>query len=335
MGDAECQRKDTLPVFYAWPRELAQTLLIRILSAHLPHSNPVYNRILAPHNTPAQHCLYGATFPQGTEHVPAVFTVLFSDRSRHQEAQIWLFNPLSAKPRLQPAETDLLNSNVASAVNFLRATKIPDAPGWPFLPVLKFACLPTVVADALVKLTPNDAIQMDTNWTHYLIPLERRETVPELPAGFSSASPVPHDQLDIVIATSTIPRQKETLKGLPSVGLLDHEGKLVAWAFVSVDASLATLFVIPEHRKKGFARIVAGLLLEKLHKGEFKFTISGRESRQGSDEAPRPFGISSQWIHTEVKEGNVGSERVVESLGGRKSGFSRYTFVDGDQMPTF
>lgn len=328
-------QESPLPTFHRWPQNLAQTELIEVLMPYLPHSNPILNRILAPQNTSARHCLFGATFPPGVKRTPSTFTILFADRSRHHEAQIWLFNPLSTKSKLESAESDLLRGHIASTINFLRSTPIPEAPGWPFQPLLKFGCLPTLVADAVVSLAGRyHAVKHDTNWTHYLIPLQQKSSLPTLPAAITAVSPVPHDQLDLVTSTSSIPRQQETLKGLPSVGLLDHEGKLIAWAFVDVDGSLATLYVVPEHRKKGLARTVAKLLLEKLHTGDFKILVDGVQKREGN-EAFRPFGIGSQWIHTEVKEGNVGSEKVVESLGGTKCGFSRYTFVDGDLMPTF
>lgn len=104
---------------------------------------------------------------------------------------------------------------------------------------------------------------------------------------------------------------------------------------MDIDGSLATLYVVPEYRNKGLAKAVASNLLEKLHKGEFE----GLNSREDVDEEAEkekdllPFGQGSGWVHVEVKEGNRGSEKVVEGLGGRRVGMSRYVFVDCALVP--
>ena len=72
MGDlGVLPQQDSAAIkFYAWPQDLAQTSLVTTLKDALPHSIPIYNRILAPHNTPSQHCLFAASIPQiGRAHV--------------------------------------------------------------------------------------------------------------------------------------------------------------------------------------------------------------------------------------------------------------------------
>ena len=107
---------------------------------------------------------------------------------------------------------------------------------------------------------------------------------------------VPDEQLDLVISTSSIPRQAETLKQQPSVGLLDGEGKMVAWGYIGIDASFATLYVLPGHRGKGLAKCVAVELIGRLGRGEF---------------ADLGFDGRSGWVHSDVYEGNEGSERMM------------------------
>lgn len=88
-----------VPKFYAHPQSNALSAFLPLLKPHLPISNPLYVRLQAPHNTPSRHCLFAATFPPQTSdktiEVPEVYTILFADRSRHSESQIWLFNPLT------------------------------------------------------------------------------------------------------------------------------------------------------------------------------------------------------------------------------------------------
>src|SRR5690349_6935834 len=112
-----------IATFHRWPQELAKTVLTSILRAHLPHSNPLYNRILAPQNTPSRYCLFAATFPpSAAAHVPSnpLVTILFADRSRHNEAQIWLFNPLTALLTLDGAESQALYTHADAAIRCLR-----------------------------------------------------------------------------------------------------------------------------------------------------------------------------------------------------------------------
>lgn len=108
---------------------------------------------------------------------------------------------------------------------------------------------------------------------------------------------------------------------------------MVAWAFVDVDGSLATLFVVPEQRGKGLAKAVAGDLLGKLSRGEFRGISGGRNGAVNGDDGLLPFGQGSGWVHSEVKEGNSRSEKVVEGLGGKRCGMSRYVFIASDLIP--
>ena len=128
---------------------------------------------------------------------------------------------------------------------------------------------------------------------------------------------VPEDQLDIVIATSSIPRQASTLLLLPSVGLLNEEGKLVAWGYIGIDGSLATLYVLPDQRGKGLASRVAVELLICLDKGDFQ---------------DLGFDGSSGWVHADVKVGNRESEGVMKSVGGSVGWESSYIWIDSEKF---
>ncbi|PVH85442.1 hypothetical protein DL98DRAFT_451482 [Cadophora sp. DSE1049] len=313
--------------FFAHPQELALQTFLPLLHPHLPTSNPLFNRLIAPHNIPSRHCLFAATFPPSNTEtstklspIPENCTILFADRSRHLESQIWLFNPLITQPQPLSAESqDLLTRHVEATVHFLKDIQIPLAPGWPFSPILKFGCLHETLATTLLSIgNAKDAVRRQTVWNLWLV-----ETGPvssfekrSLPEGFSMAR-VPDEQLDIVISTSSIPRQAEMLKQQPSVGLLDSEGKMVAWGYVGIDVSFATLYVLPECRGKGLAKCVAAELVGRLGRGEF--TDLGFDGRSG-------------WVHSDVYDGNEGSERVMRSLGGRAESRSFYVWIDSEMF---
>jgi GNAT superfamily N-acetyltransferase len=310
----------TNPKFYSHPQSIAVSAFLPILHPHLPHSNPLYNRLQAPHNTPSRHCLFAATFPPNTPTVPENYTILFADRSRHSESQIWLFNPLITTPSSQGLSTpqqETLTAHLTAVILFLRDLHIPEAPGWPFSPVLRFACLHEYLTVSIVKIAEDkDALAKHTDWNAWNIStssiasaVNKRKPLPE---GFTVGR-VPEEQLDIVLSTSVIQRQPSTILMLPNAGLLNAEGKLVAWGYIGIDGSFATLYVLPEYRGKGLASYVAVELLGRLSRGEFSdFGFHGK----------------SGWVHSDVHDGNRESEGVMKSLGGTTEWVTSYVWVD-------
>ncbi|KAH7321491.1 hypothetical protein BKA65DRAFT_512293 [Rhexocercosporidium sp. MPI-PUGE-AT-0058] len=304
--------------FYAHPQETALAEFLPLLHPHLPNSNPLFNRLIAPHNTLSRHCIFAATFPPNMEttQIPEAYTILFADRSRHLESQIWIFNSLVMLPSpLSAINQELLEKHLEATIQYLKGIQIPEAPGWPFSPILKFACLHETIASTLISIgIAKGAIRRQTIWNLWFVKtslvseLERQA----LPEGFSLTR-VPDEQVDLVISTSSIPRQAETLKQQPSVGLLDQKGDMVAWGYIGIDGSFATLYVLSEYRGKGLAKCVATELVGRLSRGEF--TDLGFEGRSG-------------WVHSDVYEGNQGSEGVMKSLRGEIGTRSYYVWID-------
>ena len=306
--------------FFLHPQETAVTSFSLVLFPHLPHSNPLYNRVRSPQNLPSRHCIYAATFPPG-EIAPGTFTVLFADRSRHLESQIWVFNSSITTPTLSTAQKTALNAHMEASICFLKNTPMHAAPGWPFSPVLKYACLHEHVTSALVTVGEvKDAVPRITRWNLWIVPTSRSPPSPRqrraLPGGYTVAR-VPEAQLEIVMSTSSIPRQASTLRLLPNVGLLDEDGLLVAWGYIGIDGSFATLYVLPDHRGRGLASLVAVELLGRLERGEFQ---------------DLGFDGSSGWVHSDVKVGNTASEGVMKSLGGSIGWESSYTWIDSEKF---
>jgi len=312
--------------YYMYPQSEALSTFLPVLQPRLPFSNGLYNRMRAPHNLPSRHCLFAATFAPpalgSSPDIPETYTILFADRSRHSESQIWIFNPLITQPSpLSATQQSLLNAHCTTAILFLKETKIPEAPGWPFSPILKLACLPAYFSTVLQSIAEsNDAFVGATYWNLWniftpAISSTAKQRRP-LPPGFTIGR-VPEDQLDIVLSTSTIPRQPSTMLMLPNVGILNEAGKLIAWAYIGIDGGLITLYVLEEYRGKGLASYVAVEILGSLEKGEF---------------VDLGFDGSSGWVHSDVKKGNEGSEGVMMSLGGKIGWVSSYTWVDCDKF---
>lgn len=318
--------------FYRYTQNEAITIFPQLLQPYLPYPNALYNRLLSPLNTPSRHCLFACTFPVSASHLPHDnFTILFSDRSRHLESQVWLFNPLVTKATpLSPAEEDVITDHAETLLHFLRDTQIPESSGWPFSSTLKFASVHESMALPLTAIAKkrNAVIYYESLWGHWMIRLSDFVASPHnenkggggaQPSGWTIAR-VPEDKLEIVIANSSIKRQKTTLMAIPSVCLLDERGEMAAWAFIGLDGSLCTLHVLEDYRGRGLAKLVARELLERYRKGEYFGTLGlGGENASG-------------WVHAEVGEGNVGSEGVMKSLGATKKWRTGYFGLDIDML---
>ncbi|KUJ20185.1 uncharacterized protein LY89DRAFT_473415 [Mollisia scopiformis] len=306
--------------YFSWPQHDALQSFLPTLHPYLPYSNPLYNRMKAPHNLPSRHCLFAATFSPGTTTIPKIFTILFADRSRHEESQIWTFNSLNSTTKpLTASQQESLTMHMNAAVRFLKESSIPEAPGWPFSPILKFACLHEHLTSTLVAIgNPSNAVPRQSHWNCWLVNTSTISPASEkaLSEGYTITR-VPDDQLDIVISTSSIPRQPSTYKLLPSVGVLDPNDKLIAWGYVGIDGSFATLYVLPDFRGRGISSIIGRELLSRLNNGDF--SDMGYDGKSG-------------WVHSDVYDGNAGSEAVMRGLGGFIAWKSSYVWIDSARL---
>ncbi|RFU35918.1 hypothetical protein B7463_g488, partial [Scytalidium lignicola] len=316
----------------------------------------------SPLNIPSRHCIFAATFPLPAGNAASAgqppiiaepFTILFADRSRHQESQIWIYNSLikayadETFDSLAPEQQLILRVHALSAIQFLKSTEVPEAPGWPFHPNLRFACIHPFIYVPLTDLAKErDALPYTTSWNLWLASTKNTDhpgldlntnkvrtidtnQTEALPEGFIFAR-VRESDLDTVISTSTIPRQKSTLLQLPNIAILkspspstlasvtdsvlpDSQLELAAWAYIGIDGSLATLYVQPPYRNRGFAKSVARELMIRLGNGDFQ-----------------DLGFDGQggWVHADVKVGNKGSEAVMKSVGARVVWTTLYCWIN-------
>ena len=127
----------------------------------------------------------------------------------------------------------------------------------------------------------------------------------------------------LVLSRTNIPRRARTLKHLPAVAVRSAndqgEETLIAWAFLGVDASLASLHVEPPYRGNGLGKLVTraafGLLREA-------------EPGSGADKAFSGVTEGSEWCHSDVGKENVESVAVAQGLGGKEGWDVAWTWVD-------
>lgn len=120
----------------------------------------------------------------------------------------------------------------------------------------------------------------------------------ELPVGLKWGKMREKD-VGIVQMRTSIPRATKTLLALESLGVFDEEDKAVAWAFLGLDGSLTTLHTEPEYRGKGIAKALAAKIFR-----DFAPELAVDEE-----------GVA--WAHADVYIGNLQSESVCKSLGGK------------------
>jgi ribosomal protein S18 acetylase RimI-like enzyme len=133
----------------------------------------------------------------------------------------------------------------------------------------------------------------------FLFRIEDLPAVKALPPGLRWGEMRLQD-LPAVQARTSIPRATRTLLNLKSKGAFeDATDRAVAWTFLGLDGSLTTLHTEPEWRGRGIAKAVAAKLIKECAPG------------LAVDEK------GSAWSHADVYVGNVQSESVCRSLGGK------------------
>lgn len=305
--------------------------LLQLLRHHFPATVAIFHRIKSPLNTPDRQTLLLASVPPSPiladlDDVPV--TVSFVDRSRHDESQVAVFNSLCLQAKrpedltvdshqLLIAHLRQLLQSIKNVGDDYAAAEVKPL-NYPFSPTLRFTAmhelLATVLVDDVVGVSPVyhyewDELIFSTSDVKDLVASRR------LPDGYELGT-VPPDQIDLVTGTSKVKRQASTLLENPNTAVLFSEDNsprkvLVAWAYLSIDKSLTTMYVLPEHRGKGLAKIVAGSLMKNLYDG-----VVGPERTQ------------SDWCIAQVASDNAESQAVCKSLGAQFHGRTATLGID-------
>ncbi|KAJ5594421.1 Acyl-CoA N-acyltransferase [Penicillium hispanicum] len=153
-------------------------------------------------------------------------------------------------------------------------------------------------------------------------------------------------QLDLVQSRTHIPRSRAQLSTMPGVAIYcdspaaeaeaeaDSAGQTthgeeeedempIAWAFLGLDGSLATLHVEPEHRGQGLA---IALSRETMRRGMNPNGVFGAGGEYIKDEKLR--SRIGEMVHTEVGQHNKASQRVMEKIGGEVFSSVMWTVIE-------
>jgi GNAT superfamily N-acetyltransferase len=126
--------------------------------------------------------------------------------------------------------------------------------------------------------------------------------------------------VELVRSRTHIPREPQTLLSMPSVVVYHDDSKEieeengpspVAWGFMWLDGSLATLHVEPEHRGKGLAVLLSREIM-----------------RRGMDSGKYGTAGPLAYTHTDVALENTASRRVMEKVGGQGRWSITWTVVE-------
>lgn len=177
---------------------------------------------------------------------------------------------------------------------------------YPFSPTLRFTASHEVIADILVEdLAVKPEYRYE--WDELIFSTSQVKDMlasRKLPPGYELGK-VPFDEMDLVTSTSKVKRQPATLLENHNAAILytnptnTARKELVAWAYLSIDQSLTTLYVLPDHRGKGLAKMAAGAVIRDLCDG----LVGGKRK------------IQSDWCFAQVASDNVESQGVCRSLG--------------------
>ncbi|PSN62959.1 hypothetical protein BS50DRAFT_576802 [Corynespora cassiicola Philippines] len=315
-------------------------LLQHAFAQSLPYSINLVYRTQHANRTPDAHIL--ATFPEDAQQVPHCWVAAYFDRSMRPETELWLFasgempGHNSASLSGHDAFCGTCKRRVLDLIDHLPTISVP--PLHPtYEPLLELAKLheqehpetgpgikyhasastymrhllmPTVVTlgachEQLVAIcAENGLIRQefpgpDARLNKFLFKIADLPQTRVLPDGLRWGQ-VRDQDIALVQSRTQIPRSKRTLLTLKSVGVFDERcDMLVGWAFLGLDGSLTALHTEPEQRGKGLAKAMASKII--------------REHAPG-------LAVDAQgdaWSHADVYIGNVQSEAVCKSLGGK------------------
>ncbi|KAF2442312.1 hypothetical protein P171DRAFT_65461 [Karstenula rhodostoma CBS 690.94] len=314
------------------------------LTRRLPYSISLSYRIKHPNRTPDAHIL--ATFPSNTstDSIPQCWAAAYIDRSMRPETELWIFTTGEipdhhASPNKEGNEfcTECKKA-VLSLIDYMGSLPIPPLhpenepamelarqhekehpqtgpearyPPGPGL-YMRHLLIPTVVtlggchqkvvkilaeAGVLCKEFPGHEADLNKFWFKVSDLPKPRDLPEELQWG-----EMREKDLAIVQARTSIPRTTRTLLSLKSVGVFEKAtDEPVAWTFLGLDGSLTTLHTEPEWRGRGIAKAVAVKIFKEHAPG---LAVDAEQNA---------------WAHADVYSGNVQSETVCRSLGGKPS----------------
>jgi hypothetical protein len=308
--------------------------LQRALKSALPNSVPLVYR--TQHSNRTEHAHILATFPPDADSIPECWAAAYLDRSMRPETELWIFAAGEMPNHLSSGFCQECKKAVLSLLDYMSTLPTPPiradnqpaidlayqhekeypSPGpdgeYPPSPgtFMRHLLLPKVILvgachEQIVQImreagmVRRDMPGANLELNKFLFKLYDLPITRELPHGLRWGKMREQD-MDTVKARTNIPRSAKTLLSLESVGVFDIQSdKPVAWTFLGLDGSLTTLHTESELRGKGMAKAVAAKIMREYAPG---LAVDND---------------GNAWSHADVYLGNVQSEGVCKSLGGK------------------
>jgi hypothetical protein len=324
--------------------------LQRALNSALPYSiNLVYR---TQHRNRTSHANILATFPPDTPSPPKCWAAAYFDRSMRPETEMWIFaagempdhvagEAFCAECRkavvvlleyMGTLETPPMRKDNMHALDlaYQHEKECPE-PGsdgeYPPSPgvYMRHLLLPKVVLvgachEQIVQICREEGlVRREFPGAHlelnkFIFKLSDLPATRELPEDLRWGQ-LREQDMETVKARTSIPRSTKTLLSLENVGVFEHESnKPVGWTFLGIDGSLTTLHTESEHRGKGIAKAVGAKIMREYAPG-----------LAVDDEG-------SAWSHADVYAGNIQSESVCRSLGGKALWKDYWVRIDLDRV---
>lgn len=319
--------------FQVYEHPASSPVLQKALQKTLPYSINLVYRTQHPNRTPDAHIL--ATIPEHATEIPQCWAAAYYDRSMRPETELWIFASGEIPDHSKDDFCSTCKNAVLSLVHYMSTLPVPPlqpekqpllemaklhemehpeiGPGVRYYPssgaYMRHLLLPSVVTlgachHKVVKILAEAGLVReefpgpDAELNKFLFKVSNLPETKEPPEGLRWGDMREQD-IATVQARTSIPRAKETLLSLKSVGVFEQStDRTVAWTFLGLDGSLTTLHTEPEYRGKGIAKAVAAKILRA-------YAVEQAVDDNGT-----------AWGHADVYVGNVQSEAVCRSLGG-------------------
>jgi ribosomal protein S18 acetylase RimI-like enzyme len=324
--------------------------LQRALNSALPYSiNLVYR---TQHRNRTAHANVLATFPPDTPSPPKCWAAAYFDRSMRPETEMWIFaagempdhtagEGFCAECRravmvlldyMGTLETPPMREDNMHALDlaYQHEKECPGPPDGEYPPspgvYMRHLLLPKVVLigachEQIVQICREEGLvrrefpgaNMELN--KFIFKLSNLPATRELPRGLRWGQLKEEQDIETVKARTSIPRSTKTLLSLENVGVFEDESnKPIGWTFLGIDGSLTTLHTEPEHRGKGIAKAVGAKIMREYASG-----------LAVDDDG-------NAWSHADVYAGNIQSESVCSSLGGKALWKDYWVRIDLDRV---
>ncbi|KAF2118510.1 hypothetical protein BDV96DRAFT_570072 [Lophiotrema nucula] len=322
-------------------------ILQKALQQTLPNSVSLTYRTQHTNKTPDAHIV--ATFPPFSQDIPKCWATCYYDRSMRPETEMWIFATGEIEGHHSSPDGGFCpqcQNAVLAIVDYLSILPVPpmhpdnlykidmakehekeypetgDHVRYPLTSgsYLRHLLIPSVVTlgachHAIVKifdeagLLRNEFPGKEADLNKFIFKVSDLPQTKELPENLHWGT-VREEDIATVQARTSIPRTTRTLMSMKSVGVFNDKDTPAAWTFLGLDGSLTTLHTEPEHRGKGIAKAVAAKTFRQYAPGLAVDTEG------------------NAWAHADVYAGNVQSEGVCRSLGGRIGWKSFWVRID-------